>query len=427
MATVDIMSYYGGKPEPSGEPDYICFTANKAGATLRMMGGYSEDYTGPDFALEYSTDGENWQPWTFTKGDPEDGTIPCASDTLTFNSVGDKVYFRGNNTEGTSYFDVVNEIDYYLFMFVGAVGTSTLDNEFAVTGDLQTIVKDDGTDKEHGCFGAFETGLFNSYPDVEIPTGYMLITSAPDLTATTLVPFKYSCLFMNQTLLTQPANMPLFSLSDLPLIDFGEEVDPGYAFYYMYYGCSSLTSPCDFSGIVVTTEEDAPIDEIDLYRTSNVVGIYYGTTFDITSDDGLSGLVGMSNINFPIYYPFEDNGQAYMAELTSFYFACSLGNINGFDCAVVYIEQTSGGYAQTKDSEGVVLIDNVSTAYWIPNNGEAHAGCSAYPSSGYHFVKWQSSTDGETWDDIPGATSKAYTATITQPGDYYYKAIFEQD
>ena len=64
---------------------------------------------------------------------------------------------------------------------------------------------------------------------------------------------------------------------------------------------------------------------------------------------------------------------------------------------------------------------------WIPTGETVSVELTAVPDSGYHFVNWQTSTDGETWDDIPGATSTTYTVSMSQAGDYYIKAIFEQD
>ena len=51
----------------------------------------------------------------------------------------------------------------------------------------------------------------------------------------------------------------------------------------------------------------------------------------------------------------------------------------------------------------------------------------ANKKEGYSFVKWQSSSDGESYTDISGATSTTYTTTLAQAGEYYFKAVFEQE
>lgn len=41
-------------------------------------------------------------------------------------------------------------------------------------------------------------------------------------------------------------------------------------------------------------------------------------------------------------------------------------------------------------------------------------------------IKWQESTDGETWTDIEGEVSNSYTKSFTEtdePGTYYYRAV----
>lgn len=423
-------------PQPAVTPDYLCFTANKAGATLRMMGEYSEDYTGDDFALEYSTDGETWQDWNFTKGVAEDGFIPCASDTLTFTSIGDKVYLRGNNTNGSCYSDILAGAVYYNFMFMGGEGTNTLDNEFAVTGDLQTIVKDDGTDKIHGNFSNAETALFTTYgADQEITTDYIMITSAPDLTLSKLGFLTYYNMFAGQSLLQNPANMTKFTLDDIPSLQVGDDVYPGSCFVYMYAGCSSLQVPCDFSGFVI--DEISTQDDMNKLCTC-LRGIYDMTLFNITINN--KDVLGLPNIEkWPITFDFDGGDTFGRVEFCEM----ALGNSNGFSVCNVSIDKQGHGdwipseqtvsYHYDGITDIVPIFGSLQTSpltldipCWIPTNGSAVLSCTPEIPQGYNFVKWQESSDGETWTDMTGLTDETLEATFTQTGDYYYKAVFEQ-
>lgn len=89
------------EPEPVG--DWLCFTAEQNGSTLRL------DKVGSPNAisLETSTDGNTWTDYSWT-----DKT----GDTLTLTNVGDKVYMRAkteNQTIGSS------NSNYYNFVMTG--------------------------------------------------------------------------------------------------------------------------------------------------------------------------------------------------------------------------------------------------------------------------------------------------------------------
>lgn len=99
---------WGGK-EPGPVGDWLCFTAEQDGSTLRLdkVGSPAEIY------LETSNDeGVTWTDYSWT-----DKT----GDALTLTNVGDKVYFRAkteNQTIGSS------NKNYYQFKMTGKIAAS---------------------------------------------------------------------------------------------------------------------------------------------------------------------------------------------------------------------------------------------------------------------------------------------------------------
>ena len=97
--------------EPSETKEYLCFTAEEANSTVAM----SSKSSAPTLNLEYSTDGSTWN--TFTVG----------STTITLSNIGDKVYFRGNNTSTAT----TNQDDSNYFTGTGKV---------SISGNLQSLL-----------------------------------------------------------------------------------------------------------------------------------------------------------------------------------------------------------------------------------------------------------------------------------------------
>lgn len=77
-----------------GGVEYLYFEAAQANSTVSLM---STLETAPD--LEYSTDGNTWQTLEYTESEI-DGKPAWISDNITLSSVGEKVWFRGNNPAG---------------------------------------------------------------------------------------------------------------------------------------------------------------------------------------------------------------------------------------------------------------------------------------------------------------------------------------
>jgi len=169
--------------------DYLCFTANTAGSVIAsyIVGTLTNTPT-----IEYSTDKTNWSPFTF------------ASTAITLANIGDKVYFRGDNTTFSK--DNSNYIEFYMEGSIAASGNimSLLDKT------VESVIVPDA---------AFYC-LFN---------GCSSLTSAPTLPATTVGHGGYANLFAGCTNLTTAPELAMTSMGDS-------------ACYRMFYGCTNLTT-----------------------------------------------------------------------------------------------------------------------------------------------------------------------------------------
>ena len=197
--------------------DYLCFTAVEAGSVkLTKKGNITA-------TIQTSTDGTNWTNYTF------DTNIPLA--------VGEKVYFRGNYV-GTG------PDDYASFRMTGKISAS---------GNIMTLTDGDnpGTslaDKNY-CFYK----LFDQF-DYDLWEGSDVLTTAPDLPATTLANYCYASMFFGSTGLTEAPELPAMTMYDycynamfafctgltetpaLPATTVAE-----HCYEFMFYGCTCLT------------------------------------------------------------------------------------------------------------------------------------------------------------------------------------------
>ena len=151
---------------------------------------YNSGGNAPD--MKYSLDGETWIQWDYSSISLNDGDI---------------VYFKGNNPNGIGY----NSSKYSIFKFSG---TGTIEAH----GDIMSLINDYTqqllTIPSSLCFGR----LFKSQT---------LLTSAPELPATTLTSGCYSYMFQDCTSLTSAPELPAETL-----------VDNCYS--YMFSGCANL-------------------------------------------------------------------------------------------------------------------------------------------------------------------------------------------
>ena len=206
-----VFRHYG--VEPLG---YLCFTAEKAQSTVAMSvcGAPTE---GQEF--ETSTNGVDWSAF-----------IPGTT-TISLTNVGDKVYFRGNNT-------TVSESSsmYYSFVMTGLIAASGNIMSLLDKTCQSTVISSDYCyyDMFIGCTSlttapALPATNLSGYCYYDMFRGCTSLTTAPALPATALVDFCYSCMFYGCTSLTTAPALPATNLS-------------GYCYYDMFRGCTSLTT-----------------------------------------------------------------------------------------------------------------------------------------------------------------------------------------
>ena len=170
--------------------NYLCFTAEEAGSTVKM----SKSGSAPTVYLETSPTGEEGSWTDFTVCTYNEDTYEANNDgiTITLANVGDKVYFRAkydNERFATS------SSAYNYFVMTGKI---------AASGNLNTLLKADGSvldltgrDYCYFCMFFFCTSL----------------TQAPELPATTLAFSCYYGMFAGCTTLTQAHELPATTLA----------------------------------------------------------------------------------------------------------------------------------------------------------------------------------------------------------------------
>ena len=208
-------------------PDYLCFTAEKAGSTVAMA-VHGTPTKGQ--AFETSTDGTNWS--VFTPG----------TTTITLANTGDKVYLRGNNTTVSESVSI-----YYKFVMSGKI---------AASGNIMSLL-----DKT-----CQSTTISNNYCYYFMFNGCKSLTTAPALPATTLASNCYNYMFWNCTSLTTAPALPATTLASscygsmfyectslttapaLPATTLAM-----YCYQDMFYGCTSLTTAPALPATTLTT------------------------------------------------------------------------------------------------------------------------------------------------------------------------------
>ena len=167
-----IFRHYGD--EAPAELPYLCFTAEQANSTVEMS---VRGTPTKGQAFETSTDGINWS--IFTPG----------TTTITLANIGDKVYFRGDNTtvsESTSI--------YYKFVMSGKI---------AASGNIMSLL-----DKT-----CQSTTISNNYCYCYMFNGCTSLTTAPTLLAATLAINCYRGMFIGCTSLTTAPALPAATLA----------------------------------------------------------------------------------------------------------------------------------------------------------------------------------------------------------------------
>ena len=170
------------------KPDYLCFTANTDGSTVRLGRVGSPTAV----TLETSTDGNTWNAYTI-------------STTITLSNIWDKVYFRNTSTTTTTF--SANTSNFYQFVMTWSIAaswniTSLINKEYT-----DTLVWND-------CFSYL---FYNATS----------LTQTPDLPATTLTPYCYNYMFKGCSGLTKISPLPATTIQR-------------YCYYQMYQWCTEL-------------------------------------------------------------------------------------------------------------------------------------------------------------------------------------------
>ena len=221
-----------GSEEHGTIDDWLCFTAEQDGSTLRLdkVGTPAEIY------LEISVDeGVTWKDYAWSEN---------TGGEFTNLNIGDKVYFRAkteNQTIGSS------NSNYYKFVMTGKI---------AASGNIQALLKADGsrTDAPANCYYYmfYRCGSLTQAPELPAATladrcyfamfnGCTSLTTAPDLPATTLASECYRAMFQNCTSLTTAPELPATTLAIS-------------CYRNMFSGCTSLTTAQDLPATTLASE-----------------------------------------------------------------------------------------------------------------------------------------------------------------------------
>ena len=212
----------GGYAPVEPDPDYLCFTAQKANSTVKLQKYNSFDL----HSLQYNINGNEWKDYTFN------GKV---GDTITLANIGDKVYFRKADS-GVATFST-NTSNYAYFVMSG---------EIAASGNVMSLIDPDcnataipGTGF---CFYKLFMNCTSLTAAPELPAtslasccyanmfyGCKSLTAAPALPATNLALSCYSNMFNGCTNLTAAPALPAPTLAESCYIN-------------MFYGCTNLTA-----------------------------------------------------------------------------------------------------------------------------------------------------------------------------------------
>ena len=181
----------------STSSEALCFTAIYDNQTIQLIKEGSPD----NINLQTSTDGKSWTPYN-------------VGDIITVPNAGGKVYFKA---VGSNYTLASSPNDCYKF-----ITTSKFeDSGFEASGNVNSLLEEDpniartmSLEGRNFCYAYLFSGT--------------LLTTAPELPATTLAYGCYAMMFNNCPLLTQAPVLPAEGLAD-------------FCYYYMFENCTSLT------------------------------------------------------------------------------------------------------------------------------------------------------------------------------------------
>ena len=168
---------FGNSRIPVGwkkNPDLLYFKANEDNSAV-ALNGYG---TPPQITLSTSFDGANWSQYII-------------GDVLELQHTGDKVFFKGNNSEFST-----STSNYYHFKLSGSIDAD---------GNIMSLLKEDGD--------LYELPSGSSYTFNYLFAFLSALHSAPELPATTLNPHCYDQMFQSCSNLTTPPELPAMTMT----------------------------------------------------------------------------------------------------------------------------------------------------------------------------------------------------------------------
>lgn len=181
--------YVGTTKVRPSTPPCLCFTANTAGSTVKLVKN-NASITTP--SLEISYNANTWQDYTINT-------------TITLSNIWDKVYFR-NKSNTPSYFWNTGSYFHYFAMTWS----------MAASGDITTLI----------CKGWTES-ITQNFALWRLFYGCSALTVCPKMPATTLSDYCYYEMYYNCSNLQALPNIPSLSI-------------PNYCCYSMFYWCSKI-------------------------------------------------------------------------------------------------------------------------------------------------------------------------------------------
>lgn len=181
----------------SASCDALCFTAKYDNQTIQLTKNGSPD----SINLQTSTDGKSWTPYN-------------VEDIITVPNSGGKVYFKA---VGANQSMATSPNDYYKF----TTTSQFADSGFEASGNVNSLLEEDeyiartmSLENRQFCYAQLFSGT--------------LLTTAPELPATTLAYGCYAMMFQNCPILNTAPELPATTLA-------------AWCYYTMFSGCSSLT------------------------------------------------------------------------------------------------------------------------------------------------------------------------------------------
>ena len=197
ISKVDFGKYYrggsgGGGVTPEPEPDYLCFTST--GDSTVAMAQNGTPNTSANKVIQYKLNNGQWQTWDLSAVTLHDG---------------DKMYLKSDDEIPTSEIGEGETEELIIdkcFVMTGSI---------AASGNIMSLVNFAETISAYGFML-----LFNNCT---------ALTTAPELTATTLAESCYAGMFQGCTSLTQAPALPATTLTN-------------GCYESMFNGCTSLTT-----------------------------------------------------------------------------------------------------------------------------------------------------------------------------------------